>query len=75
MSFGRRSAVSDVLGYVVVEWSGDRPPVLDSVGDELYEADDYGLAQAHWSARNLGADGGARFTVHAVMAEEIKEDQ
>ena len=67
--------MSDVLGYVVVEWSDERPPVLDSVDGELYEADDYGLAQAHWSARNLGADGSGRFSVHAVMAEEIQEDQ
>lgn len=65
--------MSDILGYVVVEWSGDRPPLLDGVGGELHEPTDFGLSMAHEAARNLAADGSARFTVHAVTAEETEE--
>lgn len=63
----------DVLGYVVVEWGWDGPPRMDGVGDELYEPTDFGLRLAHEAARNLAADGSSRYTVHAVMAEEIEE--
>jgi hypothetical protein len=71
---GEEVAVSDVLGYVVVEWHGDRPK-LDGVGDELYEPTTFGLSVAHEAARMLAADGSGRYTVHAVMAEETEEDK
>jgi hypothetical protein len=64
----------EILGYVVVEWSWDGAPRMDGVGGELYDPDEFGLKVAHEGARNLSADGSARYTVHAVMAEEIEED-
>jgi predicted RNA-binding protein associated with RNAse of E/G family len=61
--------VSDVLGYVVVEWNQAGGP--RNVDGELYDVDE--LAFALDAVRMLRADGSGRYTVHAVMAEEIEE--
>lgn len=65
-----------VLGYVVVEWNqASHQPDLGHASTLYTEWDkDY----AHEVARDLQADArsrgrGERYTVHAVMAEEIEE--
>lgn len=69
--------MSDVLGYVVVEWNQAGQP--DSAGVELYTGY-YGREEAGDAAKMLAdyaqSEGrSTRYSVHAVMAEEIEEAQ
>jgi hypothetical protein len=65
----------DVLGWVVVEWNqASHQPDLGFA--TLHDDPEWAIesARQQWaSARSHGR--GERYTVHAVMAEEIEEDQ
>jgi hypothetical protein len=67
--------VSDVLGYVVVEWNqaSHQPdiPYGGLIDDEGTAVEIARAAQA--DARSRGRR--ERYTVHAVMAEEIEEGE
>lgn len=65
--------MSDILGYVVVEWEQGQPNPDNGMGLQ-----DLAGALKLRRMRQGFADGrrrGDRFTVHAVMAEEIEEAQ
>jgi len=66
----------DVLGYVVVEWNqASHQPSLEhgmALTDDLEWAQELARMQRD-SARSRGRR--ERYSVHAVMAEEIEEEQ